>query len=529
MPLLGGHKTKFAPRARKCIFLGIPTGIKGFKLLDLDSDQVFVTRDVLFHEAILPFKQSQSTNPAPLPPDHSPSPVVDDDVFPFSYTDIPTTSSPPAASHYPSDSDSENDQSPPSPSPYHPSPSPYHSSPSSYHYHSSPSSICSTSAKPVVPPRKSTRVPVFPKKYDDFYVGSVQVSMSHLTPPQQHFALTLLTNEEPVSYAEAARDPRWNAAMNEEFSALQANDTWDITDFPGGGGGGVKPIGSKWVYKTKFKSNGALERFKARVVAKGYTQIYGIDYCDTDTYSQVAKITSVKMLLAVASVQKWHLHQMDVNNAFQNGELDEVVYMELPPGLRDLPEYKGKVCRLKKFLYGLKQASRMWYAKLTESLLSNGFKQSLADYSIFLSTVQGHLVVLIVYVDDIVVGSASLDAVKEVKRMLMSLFKMKDLGELQYFLRLEVSRTDKGIHVCQQKYCIELLKKAGFDECKPAKTPSSVKQVLSASDGEPYLDIPLFKHLLGKLQYLNSTRPDITFAMQQLCQFQDAPTTVHNK
>ncbi|CAL1359109.1 unnamed protein product [Linum trigynum] len=298
--------------------------------------------------------------------------------------------------------------------------------------------------------------------------------MSHLTPPQQHFALTLLTNEEPVSYAEAARDPRWHAAMNEEFSALQANDTWDITDLPGG----VKPIGSKWVYKIKYKSDGALERFKARVVAKGYTQIYGIDYCDT--YSLVAKITLVKMLLDVASAQKWHLHQMDVNNAFLNGELDEVVYMELPYGLRDLLEYKGKVCRLKKSLYGMKQASRMWYAKLTESLLSNGFKQSLADYSIFLSTVQGHLVVLIVYVDDIVVGSASLDAVKEVKRMLMSLFKMKDLGELQYFLGMEVSRTDKGIHVCQRKYCIELLKEAGFDECKPAKTPSSVKQVLSA-------------------------------------------------
>ncbi|CAL1398408.1 unnamed protein product [Linum trigynum] len=519
---VGGHKTKFDPRARKSVFLGIPTGIKGFKLLDIDSHQVFISRDVLFHETILPFKQPSPTNSTTVPPEHPSSSVLDDDVLLFPSTDAPSNSSTPAANHYPSDSDSENDQPSSHSSPYPSSHSPSPSSHSPYH-HSSSSSIPSSSAKPVVPSRKSTRVPVFPKKYDDFYVGSVQVSMSHLTPPQQHFALTLLTNEEPVSYAEAARDPRWNAAMNEEFSALQANDTWDITDLPGG----VKPIGSKWVYKTKYKSDGALERFKARVVAKGYTQIYGIDYCDT--YSPVAKITSVKMLLAVAYVQKWHLHQMDVNNAFLNGELEEVVYMELPPGLRDLPEYKGKVCRLKKSIYGLKQASRMWYAKLTESLISNGFKQSLADYSIFLSTVQGHLVVLIVYVDDIVVGSASLEAVKEVKKMLMSLFKMKDLGELQYFFGLEVSRTDKGIHVCQRKYCIELLKEAGFDECKPAKTPSSVKQVLSASDGEPYLDIPLFKHLLGQLQYLNSTRPDITFAVQQLCQFQDAPTTVHNK
>ncbi|CAL1388981.1 unnamed protein product [Linum trigynum] len=235
------------------------------------------------------------------------------------------------------------------------------------------------------------------------------------------------------------------------------------------------------------------------------------------------------MLLAIASIQNWHLHQMDVSNAFLNGDLEEVVYMELPEGLREKPEYKGKVCKLKKSLYGLKQASRMWYAKLTESLLAKGFKQSKSDYSIFLTEITGNLVVVIVYVDDILVGSPSLEAVNSVKKLLGSLFKMKDLGEMKYFLGLEINRTAAGIHVSQRKYCIELLKEAGFDECKPAKTPSSVKQVLSAADGESYLNIQNFKHLLGQLQYLNSTRPDITFAVQQLCQFQDSPTTVHLK
>ncbi|CAL1388815.1 unnamed protein product [Linum trigynum] len=234
-------------------------------------------------------------------------------------------------------------------------------------------------------------------------------------------------------------------------------------------------------------------------------------------------------MLAVASIQNWHLHQMDVNNAFLNGDLEEDVYTELPQGLREQDQFKGKVCKLKKSLYGLKQASRMWYVKLTESLLANGFTQSKADYSIFLTETKGNLVVVIMYVDDIVVGSINLDAVVSVKQMLKSLFKMKDLGPLQYFLGLEINRIDVGIHVLQRKYCLELLKEEGFDECKPAKTPSSVKQVLSANQGDPYQDIGHFKHLLGQLQYLNSTRPDITFAVQQLCQFQDSPTTMHYK
>ncbi|CAL1400034.1 unnamed protein product [Linum trigynum] len=532
-----GHKLKFDPRSNQCVFLGFPHGIKGYKLLDLNTNKVFVNRDVVFHEHILPYKTGKSVHestevfpPAtsvpvsPFCPGESScsdsSPTIEPDLTGYSSPSVKTTPLNP---------------SPPVQSPSSPVQSATNTDDSdniSILSDSSPPPVPS-SPPPVVPLRKSTRQTTFPKKFNDFYVGLNQVSydpkitippdLAHLSPEQQHFAMILAAAFEPSCYAEAAQDFRWNEAMIEELKALFDNDTWDITDLPGG----VKAIGCRWVFRIKYNPDGSIERFKARLVAKGYTQIYGIDYCDT--FSPVAKLTSVKMLLAVASVNSWHLHQMDVNNAFLNGELEEDVYMELPEGLRNKPEYKGKVCKLKKSLYGLKQASRMWYAKLTDSLLANGFRQSKSDYSIFLTDIRGHLVVLIVYVGDIVVGSEDLDAVKTVKNMLKSLFKMKDLGELQYFLGLEVNRTTDGIHVSQRKYCTELLKEAGFDECKPAKTPSSVKQVLSAADGDPFLDISKYKHLLGQLQYLTSTRPDISFAVQQLCQFQDSPTSVHYK
>ncbi|CAL1401782.1 unnamed protein product [Linum trigynum] len=344
-----------------------------------------------------------------------------------------------------------------------------------------------------------------------------------LSPEQQHFAFSLMAVVEPASYGEALIDPRLQAAMREEIQALYDNQTWVITDLLGG----MKAIGCKWVFRVKYHPDGSVERFKVRLVANGYNQVYGIDYCDT--FSPVAKLTSVKMLLAIASIQNWHLHHMDVNNAYLNDDLDEVVYMELPPRLKEKTELRGKVCRLKKFLYGLKHASRMWYAKLTKTLLAHGFKQSNDDCSIFLSTVENSLVVIIVYVEDIVIGSICLKAVEAVKRMLKFVFKMKDLGDLKYFLGLEINKVNGGIHVSQRKYCIELLREAGFEECKPAKTPSGVKQVLSAQDGEPFHDISKFKHLLGQLQYLNTTRPDITYAVQQLYQYQDSPTTVHFK
>ncbi|CAL1353453.1 unnamed protein product [Linum trigynum] len=225
-------------------------------------------------------------------------------------------------------------------------------------------------------------------------------------------------------------------------------------------------------------------------------------------------MASVKMLLLVAAVKGWHLHQMDVTNAFLNGDLSEEVYMVLPPGLDSSGKYKGKVCKLRKSLYGLKQSSRKWYVKLTETLIKHGLKQSPCDYSIFTSTVLNELGVLIVYVDDIVLWSIRLEAIKDVKNMLHADFRMKDLGELSYFLGLEVTRGKQVIIVSQRKYCLDVLPESSFESCKPAPTPIFNKEVLSSSGGELLTDISEYMHLVGQLQYLTTTRPDITFAVQ---------------
>jgi hypothetical protein len=196
--------------------------------------------------------------------------------------------------------------------------------------------------------------------------------------PNPRYANAALVDEsipiEPSSYEEAAKGLEWRKAMEEEIKALNENQTWDLVPRPNG----VKPISCKWVYKVKTRPDGSIERYKARLVPRGFSQQYGLDY--EEPFSPVAKITTVRILLALAACKSWKLWQMDVKNAFLHGELDKDIYMEQPRGFERKmhPEY---VCKLKKALYGLKQAPRAWYGKISEFLIQSGFKVAPSDSS----------------------------------------------------------------------------------------------------------------------------------------------------
>ena len=214
-------------------------------------------------------------------------------------------------------------------------------------------------------------------------------------------------------------------------------------------------------------SDGSIERYKARLVAKGYTQLEGQDYLDT--YSLVAKLTIVRLLLALAAVNQWYLKQLHVNNAFLHGDLNEV-YMVLPPSMQS--DKPGQVCKLQRSLYGLKQASRQWYARLSSFLISHGYNQCTSDYSLFLKHESKSITALLVYFHDIVLSGNDLIEIKNITQLLDSAFKIMDLGDLKFFLHFEVARTPAGINLCQKKYALDILNDTGKLGSKPVSTPS---------------------------------------------------------
>ena len=226
--------------------------------------------------------------------------------------------------------------------------------------------------------------------------------------PQFHMACLTAIEEfpEPCSYEQAATHPGWVEAMEKEINALQTNNTWEVVDLPPH----KKAISCKWVYKTKLKADGSLERLKARLVIRGFTQQYGIDY--QEVFSPVVKMTTIRTIMALAAAREWGMYQLDVNNAFLHGGLNEEVYMQMPKGI---PNPANKVCRLKKSLYGLKQPSRQWFAKLKDTLLSLGYIQSKNDFSLFLNKTSANITIIVVYVDDILLIWSDPQEIQHVK------------------------------------------------------------------------------------------------------------------
>ena len=242
------------------------------------------------------------------------------------------------------------------------------------------------------------------------------------------------------------------------------------------------------------------------------------------TFAPVAKMTTVRSLLRVVAGKGWIVHQMDVHNAFLHGDLTEEVYMRLPQGFKT--DDPNKVCRLHKAIYGLRQAPRCWFSKLTDALKRFGFKHSYADYSLFVYKKKGMELKVLIYVDDLLVCGNDLDFVSRFKGYLSRCFKMKDLGKLKYFLGIEVGRGEEGFMLTQRKYALDLISDVGLLGAKPAATPMEQHHKL-ALDTSPFMrDAEKYRRLVGRLVYLSITRPDISYSVHILSQFMKTPRQV---
>ncbi len=311
-------------------------------------------------------------------------------------------------------------------------------------------------------------------------------------------------NHDPETFAEASGNPDWDAAMDEEYRSLMVNDTWDLVPLPKG----RKLVRCKWVYRTKYASDGSVERLKARLVSKGFSQVEGIDY--NETFSPVAKMNSIRLVLSLASLHKWEVHQMDVKSAFLHGDLHEEIY-------------------LKKSLYGLKQAPRAWYAKMDSFLLDTGFSRCHSDPNVYTKKVGNHLIILVLYVDDLILTGSDPKLITHVKSSLKQNFEMSDLGHLHYFLGLQVLQTKEGIFLSQSKYACDLVRRFHMEDCKPAPSPFQSGVKLSTTCTSPEVDATLYCQLVGSLLYLTHSRPDLSFAVGRVARYMQTPHESHWK
>jgi hypothetical protein len=323
---------------------------------------------------------------------------------------------------------------------------------------------------------------------------------------------------EPSNLSQALLDNNWKKAMDVDYDALMRNKTWHL----------VPPniVDCKWVYKIKRKSDGSLDRYKAHLVAKGFKQQYGVNY--EETFSPVVKLATIRVILSLAMARGCSMRQLDVQNAFLHDFLEEDVYIRQPPRYEDItqPNY---ICKLNKSLYGLKQALRAWYARLSNKLLQLGFKISKVDNSLFYLRNRDITMFILVYVDDIIINSSNSNATSVLLKKLGDDFALKDLCDLHYFLGITVSKVKDGIVLSEDKYAIDLLKRPDMSSCKPVNTPLATSEKLSAHIGTPLgpQDATKYRSIVGALQYLTLTRPDLAFVVNKVYQYLYAPTDAH--
>ena len=333
----------------------------------------------------------------------------------------------------------------------------------------------------------------------------------------EHYSF--VSSIEPFRVEEALLDPDWVLAMQEELNNFKRNEVWTLVPRPK-----QNVVGTKWVFRNKQDEHGVVTRNKARLVAKGYAQVAGLDF--EETFAPVARLESIRILLAYAAHHSFRLFQMDVKSAFLNGPIKEEVYVEQPPGFED-ERYPDHVCKLSKALYGLKQAPRAWYECLRDFLIANAFKVGKADPTLFTKTCDGDLFVCQIYVDDIIFGSTNQKSCEEFSRVMTQKFEMSMMGELNYFLGFQVKQLKDGTFISQTKYTQDLLKRFGMKDAKPAKTPMGTDGHTDLNKGGKSVDQKAYRSMIGSLLYLCASRPDIMLSVCMCARFQSDPKECH--
>ncbi|GKA17576.1 putative ribonuclease H-like domain-containing protein [Tanacetum coccineum] len=314
--------------------------------------------------------------------------------------------------------------------------------------------------------------------------------------------------------------PDVNTAMQEELLQFKLQQVWKLVDLPNG----KRAIGTKWVFKNKKDERGIVIRNKARLVAQGHRQEEGIYY--EEVFAPVARIEAIRLFFAYASFMGFLVYQMDVKSAFLYGTIREEVYVTQPLGFKD-PNHPSKVYKVVKALYGLHQAPRAWYETLANYLLGNRFKRGKIDQTLFIKKQKGDILLVQDYVDDIIFGSTNKELCTSFEKLMKDKFQMSSMGELTFFLGLQVTQKEDGIFISQDKYVVEILKKFNYTDVKSASTLVDLEKPLVKDGDADDVDVHLYRSMIRTLMYLTTSRPDIMFTVCACARFQVTSKTSH--
>jgi hypothetical protein len=352
----------------------------------------------------------------------------------------------------------------------------------------------------------------------------------------EHAMATVIESVEGLTptYEEARKRsdwPRWDEAIQKELESLKKSGTWKLVKRPQG----ANVVDSKWVLRIKKNAAGEIEKYKARLVARGFTQIYGIDYYET--YAPVARLSSFRLLLAIAARNNWPVDTFDFDSAYLNSVLgeDEVIYLEQPPGY-ETNDRRYWVCRLYKALYGLKQGAKNWYEALRQALVELGFERTEADHGVFVKKLPGDVIIAAVHVDDGMVTGSSRSLIDKFKVEMDKKYKLTDLGPANWLLGIKISRdlANKTISLSQHAYIEAIINRFNFGDLKPSSIPmdpavplSKSQEPIKLEDIAKMKNIP-YREAVGSLMYAAmGTRPDIAFATSTVAQFNENPGWAH--